>query len=185
MTLVNSSSNNQQYSERVVSSNEIEHHPYQHYWVTCPWISVSWIFYPSFHHFSRALCFNTATSSLTPADPSAPPWALRKWGFVHICPNMTKKQQRAENCSLPLPNSTHTSDPNHPQYFLSLLLTGHIPGRDKLVGFYLRGSLKHTQRNKYILLLFLKVTYTFTERKAQKWNGLHGSKLCAPRFSAH
>lgn len=57
--------------------------------------------------FSRALCFNTAISSLTPSDPSVLPWVLRKWGCVCICPNMTKKQQRAENCSLPPSNSTH------------------------------------------------------------------------------
>lgn len=79
---------------------------------------------------------------------------------------MTNKQERAENCSLPPPNSTHISDPNNPQYFLSLLLSVQVPGRGKSVGFYLRGSLKHTQIKKYILLLVLKVTYTFTERKS-------------------
>lgn len=74
---------------------------------------------------------------------------------------MTNKQERAENCSLPPPNSTHISDPNNPQYFLSLLLSVQVPGRGKSVGFYLRGSLKHTQIKK--ILLVLKVTYSFTE----------------------
>lgn len=117
--------------------------------------------------FSRALCFNTAISSLTPSDPSVLPWVLRKWGFVCICPNMTKKQQRIAHFH---PPTARTSDPNNLRYVLGVLLTVHIPGKDKLVGFYLRDSLKrtHTNKQKNINAVFKKLTYTFTGWKITK-----------------
>lgn len=158
-----------------MSSNEIEYNPYQHNIESLAHVSLYLDYFTQASTTSsRGLFFNTASSSLTPGDPSALPWVLGKWGFVHICPNMTKKQQRAENCSLPPPNSTHASDPNNPQYFLSLLLTCHIPRKDKLVGFYLRESLKHThtQTTKQIYIIAV-----FKSNLHLHWKENHKNKI--------